>query len=157
MVVETLRDFCQSTSVHGLAYVVESKSSLLKRLTWMAIFLTCLSFAIVQIQESINGRLRKYRVFQTKENIKYNFPYSHLSNKFGAQAYRFWKIPPSTKNIHGYWFFRFYPTSTPHLLELCISFFHKIPPSTFIPSSSFNDFTTFAHHPRLFHPSFLIP
>ena len=22
--------------------------------------------------------------------------YSHLSNKCGAQAYRFWKIPPST-------------------------------------------------------------
>ena len=24
-------------------------------------------------------------------------PYSHLSNKRGAHAYRFWKIPPSTK------------------------------------------------------------
>ena len=54
----TLRDFCENTSVHGLAFVVESKSSILKRLAWMTIFLMCLSYAIVQIKESIDGRLR---------------------------------------------------------------------------------------------------
>ena len=66
--------------------------------------------------------------------------YSHLSNKRGAHTYRFWKIPPSTKKstLHVYWFLRFFPPSTPHLLELCISFFHKIPPSTFIPTSTFS-------------------
>ena len=55
----TLRDFCENTSVHGLAFVVESKSSILKRLAWMTIFLMCLSYAIMQIKESIDGRLRK--------------------------------------------------------------------------------------------------
>ena len=59
----TLRDFCENTSVHGLAFVVESKSSVLKRLAWMTIFLMCLSYAIMQIKESIDGRLRKYVVF----------------------------------------------------------------------------------------------
>ena len=56
----TLRDFCENTSVHGLAFVVESKSSILKRLAWMTIFLMCLSYAIMQIKESIDGRLKKY-------------------------------------------------------------------------------------------------
>ena len=54
----TLRDFCENTSVHGLAFVVESKSSILKRLAWMTIFLMCLSYAIMQIKESMDGRLR---------------------------------------------------------------------------------------------------
>jgi hypothetical protein len=31
----------------------------LKRLAWMTIFLMCLSYAIMQIKESIDGRLRK--------------------------------------------------------------------------------------------------
>jgi hypothetical protein len=37
--------------------------------------------------------------------------YSHLSNKRGAHAYRFWKIPPSSKQkstLHVYWFLRFF-------------------------------------------------
>ena len=59
VVGETLRDFCKNTSVHGLAYVVESKSSIFKRLAWMTIFLMCLSYAIMQIKESVDGRLRK--------------------------------------------------------------------------------------------------
>ena len=56
----TLREFCENTSVHGLAYVVDSKSSILKRLAWMTIFLMCLSYAIMQIKESIDGRLRNF-------------------------------------------------------------------------------------------------
>ena len=37
--------------------------------------------------------------------------YSHLSNKPGAHVYRFWKIPPSTKQkstLHVYWILRFF-------------------------------------------------
>ena len=37
--------------------------------------------------------------------------YSHLSNKRGAHAYRFWKIPPSSNQkstLHVYWFLRFF-------------------------------------------------
>ena len=58
VVGHTLKDFCENTSVHGLVFVVDSKSSLLKRLAWMTIFLVSLSYAIMQIKESIDGRLR---------------------------------------------------------------------------------------------------
>ena len=58
VVGDTLRDFCKNTSVHGLRFVVETKSSILKRLAWMTIFLICLTYAIMQIKESIDGRLR---------------------------------------------------------------------------------------------------
>ena len=59
--------------------------------------------------------------------------------------------PPQKKSIlHVYWFLRFFPPSTPRLLELCISFFHKIPPSTFIPTSTFSGLANFAPPPRLF-------
>ena len=60
---ETLREFCRTTSVHGLAFVVESKSSLLKRLAWMTIFLICLSYSARQIKESMDGRW-KYSVLK---------------------------------------------------------------------------------------------
>ena len=38
---------------------------------------------------------------------------------------------------HVYWFLRLFPSSTPPLLELCASIFRKIPPSMFIPTSTF--------------------
>ena len=38
---------------------------------------------------------------------------------------------------HVYWFLRLFPSSTPPLLELCTSIFQKIPPSMFIPTSTF--------------------
>ena len=52
--------------------------------------------------------------------------------------------------LHVYWFLRFFPPSTPCLLELCTSFFQKIPPSTF------SDLATFALPPRLFQPPRLL-
>ena len=65
--------------------------------------------------------------------------------------------PPQKKStLRVYWFLRFFPPSTSHLLELCISFFHKIPPSTFIPTSTFTDLAYFAPPPRLFQPSRLL-
>ena len=54
--------------------------------------------------------------------------------------------PPRLLNA---WIF---PPSTPRLLELCTSFFQKMPPSTFIPTSTFSDLATFAPPPRLFQP-----
>ena len=74
-------------------------------------------------------------------------------------AYWFWKkIPPSThiSTLHVYWFLRFFPPSTPRLLHLCTSFFQKIPTTTFIPTSRFSDFATFATPPRLFQPPRLL-
>ena len=38
---------------------------------------------------------------------------------------------------HVYWFLRLFPSSNPPLLELCTSIFQKIPPSMFIPTSTF--------------------
>ena len=49
-----------------------------------------------------------------------------------------------------------FPASTPRLLDLCTSFFQKIPPSTFIPASTFSDLATFAPPPRLFQPPRLL-
>ena len=55
-----------------------------------------------------------------------------------------------------YWFLRSFPPSTPRLLELCISFFLKIPPSRFIPTSTFSDLAYFALPPGLFQPPSLL-
>ena len=64
----------------------------------------------------------------------------------------FEKFPPPQKKIHSplLLILRFFPPSTPHLLELCISFFHKIPPSTF------SDLANYAPPPRLFQPPRLL-
>ena len=64
--------------------------------------------------------------------------YSHLSNKCEVTLTDFEKFhPPQKKStLHVYWFLRFFPPSTPRLLPLCTSFFQKISPSTFIPTSS---------------------
>ena len=66
----TLKDFCENTSVHGLAFVVESKSSILKRLAWMTIFLMCLSYAIMQIKESIDALSKVFYLELTCSNLK---------------------------------------------------------------------------------------
>ena len=52
-------------------------------------------------------------------------------------------IHKKKSTLHVYWFLRFFPPSTPHFLELCTSFFQKIPPSTFIRTSTFSDLATF--------------
>ena len=65
--------------------------------------------------------------------------------------------PPLKKStLHVYWFLRFFPPSTPRLLDLSTSFFQKIPPSTFIPTSTFIDFANFAPPPLLFQPPGLV-
>ena len=56
------------------------------------------------------------------------------------------KNPPST----------FIDSSSPRLLKLCISFFHKIPPSKFIPTSTFSDLANFAPPQGLFQPPRLL-
>ena len=79
--------------------------------------------------------------------------YSHLSNKRGTHAYQFEKFhPPQNKNPPSTFidFLDFSTPSTPHLLELCTSFFQKIPTSTF------SDLATFAPPSCLFQsPSLL--
>ena len=48
------------------------------------------------------------------------------------------------------------PPSTPRLLDLCTSFFQKIPPSTFVPNSIFSYLATFPPAQRLFQPPRLL-
>ena len=80
--------------------------------------------------------------------------YSHLSNKREVMLTDFEKKNPPSMHIstlHVYWFLRFFPTSTPRLLQLGTIFFQKIHvysnlhvywfcnfclPYTFIPTSS---------------------
>ena len=49
-VVETLTQFSQETSIHGLAFVGRKSSSKGKRWAWMALFVATLVYAFVQIK-----------------------------------------------------------------------------------------------------------
>ena len=61
-----------------------------------------------------------------------------------------WQNPPLN------WFLKFLPPSTSRLLQLWSSFFQKIPPTTFIPTSTFIVFATFAPLAHLFQPPRLL-
>ena len=56
IVKEKLREFCQNTTVHGLGFIVDTKSTLFKRLAWLVIFLLSVSYAGIQLKESIDGK-----------------------------------------------------------------------------------------------------
>ena len=85
------------------------------------------------------------------------YVYSLLSNKREVRLIDLEKKihPPSTFLPSTFINFLdfFHP---PLLLQLCTSFFQKIPPSTFIPTSMFIDFATFAPPPHLFQPAWLL-
>ena len=49
-VLEILTQFAEETSVHALAYVVQTSSSRGKRVAWMCLFLGSLIYAVVQIK-----------------------------------------------------------------------------------------------------------
>ena len=52
-----------------------------------------------------------FLLFQSSVCRTLFYQYSHLSNKRGTHAYRFWKIPLSTKQkspLHVYWILRFF-------------------------------------------------
>ena len=54
--------------------------------------LTSETLNVPEVTQSEDGQRNKLR-WSWKIHIRY----SHLSNKRGAHAYRFWKIPPSSK------------------------------------------------------------
>ena len=83
-----------------------------------------------------NWTKKPTKIWSNQENIR--FINTYLIN-VGPTLTDFEKFhPPQKKStLHVYWFLRFFPPSTPRLLELCISFFHKIPPSMFFPTSKF--------------------
>ena len=56
MVKAILKDFCQNTSIHGLSSIVESKSSLIKRIAWAVIFIISISYAGNQLIENVDSK-----------------------------------------------------------------------------------------------------
>ena len=57
MVKAILKDFCQSTSIHGLSSIVEAKNSLIKRIAWAIIFTISISYAGNQLIENVDSKL----------------------------------------------------------------------------------------------------
>ena len=51
-----LKDFGEGTSIHGLAFMVESQSSLLKKLTWFFLFFASVVYASLQLKTAIFGK-----------------------------------------------------------------------------------------------------
>ena len=72
MLLEPIKEFCETTSVHGLSFIVNNKSSLIKRIAWSVIFFISLSYAGFQLKKSIDGKftsMNRY-FFYPKEHVK---------------------------------------------------------------------------------------
>ena len=57
MVQHILKEFCQKTSIHGLSYIVDAKSSLIKRIAWFAMFVISISYAGIQLKGNVDSKL----------------------------------------------------------------------------------------------------
>ena len=57
MLLRTIKHFCETTSVHGLGFIIEAKSSLIKRIAWFVIFLISISYAGIQLKENVDSKL----------------------------------------------------------------------------------------------------
>jgi hypothetical protein len=57
MLLSTLKEFCDTTSIHGLGFIVKADSSLVKRIAWFVIFLISVSYAGIQLKESVESKL----------------------------------------------------------------------------------------------------
>ena len=51
-----LKDFGEGTSIHGVAFMVESQASLLRKLTWFLLFFAFCVFASLQLKAAIFGK-----------------------------------------------------------------------------------------------------
>ena len=57
MLLSTLKEFCETTSIHGLGFIVKANSSLYKRTAWFVIFLISISYAGIQLKENVDSKL----------------------------------------------------------------------------------------------------
>ena len=57
MLLRTIKHFCETTSVHGLGFIVEAESSVIKRIAWFVIFLISISYAGIQLKENVDSKL----------------------------------------------------------------------------------------------------
>ena len=67
----TLIDFCSSTSIHGLGFIVNEKSSLAQRLGWLFIFLCSLSYATINLKQATESKLKKKMSLSKFQSITY--------------------------------------------------------------------------------------
>ena len=51
--LEVLKDFAGGTSIHGLAFVVDSKRSLKTRFFWAIVFSSLIIYASIELRNSI--------------------------------------------------------------------------------------------------------
>ena len=57
---DTLTEFAEGTSLHGLGFVAQTTSSKRKRVTWMCLFLISLVYAISQINYLSQCKFTRY-------------------------------------------------------------------------------------------------
>ena len=57
MVKTILMEFCQNTTIHGLGSIVDSKSSIIKRIAWFVIFVVSISYAGIQLKDNVDSKL----------------------------------------------------------------------------------------------------
>ena len=74
MLLNTVKEFCETTSVHGLSFIVNTKSSLIKRIAWGVIFFISLSYAGFQLKKSIDGKLTSITLFVTENECQKTKP-----------------------------------------------------------------------------------
>jgi hypothetical protein len=58
VVLQVLKHFAGATSIHGLAFVVDSRLSIFKRVTWALIFTAAIMWASIQLHFAVTCKLR---------------------------------------------------------------------------------------------------
>ena len=58
VVLQVLKDFAGVTSIHGLAFIVDTRLSVSKRLAWSLIFTAAIMWASIQLQFAVTSKLR---------------------------------------------------------------------------------------------------
>ena len=76
MILQELKDFSNETSIHGPSQIGNDKSSIVKRLLWLGIFLGCLAYGARELTMSISGTYYLYQVLVFNEKKKSLFIFS---------------------------------------------------------------------------------
>ena len=94
VVLQVLKDFAGATSIHGLSFVVDSRLSIFKRVTWALIFTAAIMWVSIQLHFAVTCKLR----------IKF----LKISNQFVASE------PPKIRDRRNYFFHIRTWSSWPH-------------------------------------------
>ena len=58
VVLQVLRDFAGASSIHGLAFIVDTRLSVFTRVAWSLIFTAAIMWASIQLQFAVTSKLR---------------------------------------------------------------------------------------------------